>query len=99
LIAQSLAHKTTNLAQKDPNTNSNMQRNTSSNSTEPSLLLDDEPPPMFALACVRAVRWIARKNMLMKKIYSADQQPPVAHLNSLRSYEGNCNVTSDEVQA
>jgi hypothetical protein len=97
---QSLAHKTQTLAQKDPNTNISMQRDTSTNSTMPSLLLDGEPPPMFALACVRVVRWMVHKNTLMKKITSADQQQPpvVAHLNSLRA----CNfddATSDEVQA
>jgi hypothetical protein len=80
-----------------------MQRDTSTHSTMPSLLLDGEPPPMFALACVRAVRWMVHKNTLVKKIHSADQQPPpppVAHLNSLRACDGNCDdETSDEVQA
>jgi hypothetical protein len=76
-----------------------MQSATSRNSTMPSLLLDGEPPPMFALACVRGLRWMVQKNMLVKKIHSADQQPPVAHLNFPRDYESNCDATSDEVQA
>jgi hypothetical protein len=76
-----------------------MQNNTSIKSTEPSLLLDGEPQPVFALACLRAVQWTINKSKLVKRINSADQRPGVTRLDCPQAdEEGNCNAISTELQ-